>query len=101
MGMSVAIGVGASGQEVTAGIAAAAVLGVAIAAALWWAYFDVVALVAERRLTARQTAAQVLWLALGIVLVTLVSRLAHGGAGRDHHGHDHASVTAQPSRAAR
>jgi low temperature requirement protein LtrA len=50
----VAIGVGASAQEVTAGIAAAAVLGVAIAAALWWAYFDVVALVAERRLAARQ-----------------------------------------------
>ncbi len=54
----------------------------------------------QRRLTARQTAAQILWLALGIVLVTLVSRFAHGGAGRDH-GHDHAPVTAEPSRAAR
>ena len=32
------------------GIVAAALLGVAVACALWWAYFDVVALVAERRL---------------------------------------------------
>jgi low temperature requirement protein LtrA len=30
---------------------AAAILGVAVAACLWWAYFDIVALVAERRLT--------------------------------------------------
>ena len=31
---------------------AAAVLGTVVAAALWWLYFDVVALVAERRLAA-------------------------------------------------
>jgi zinc and cadmium transporter len=31
----------------------------------------------QRRLGARETAAQVLWLALGIVLVSVVSRLAH------------------------
>jgi low temperature requirement protein LtrA len=48
----VAIGVGAT-EGLTLGIVAAAVLGIAIAAALWWAYFDVVALVAERRLHAR------------------------------------------------
>ena len=47
----VAIGVGAEG-EVDAGIVTAAVLGTVVAAALWWLYFDVVALVAERRLTA-------------------------------------------------
>ena len=46
----VAIGVGATGAAVDAGLVAAAVLGIAVAAALWWAYFDVVALVAERRL---------------------------------------------------
>ncbi|MDB5730294.1 MAG: family metal transporter [Variovorax sp.] len=40
----------------------------------------------QKRLPARQTAAQILWLALGIVLVTLVSRLAHGGAGHGHAG---------------
>jgi low temperature requirement protein LtrA len=45
----VAIGVGAS-AHLTAGIAAAAVLGIALAAALWWIYFDVVALVSARRL---------------------------------------------------
>jgi low temperature requirement protein LtrA len=46
----VAIGVGAEGLVVDAGVVAAAVLGVAVAFALWWLYFDVVALVAERRL---------------------------------------------------
>ena len=45
----VAIGVGA-GAELTWGIAGAAALGIAIAAALWWMYFDVVALVSARRL---------------------------------------------------
>ena len=46
----VAIGVGAHG-DVDAGVVAAAVLGIAIAGALWWLYFDIVALVAERRLS--------------------------------------------------
>jgi low temperature requirement protein LtrA len=45
----VAIGVG-SEIGVDAGVVTAAVLGVVIAAAIWWLYFDVVALVAERRL---------------------------------------------------
>ncbi len=45
----VAIGVGAE-AGLTAGVVVAAVLGVALAATLWWAYFDVVALVATRRL---------------------------------------------------
>jgi low temperature requirement protein LtrA len=45
----VAIGVGA-GAEMSWGIAGAAALGIAIAAALWWMYFDVVALVSARRL---------------------------------------------------
>ena len=47
----VAIGVGAEGLDVDAGVVAAATLGIAAAAALWWLYFDIVALVAERRLT--------------------------------------------------
>jgi len=47
----VAIGVGAEGIDVDAGVVVAALLGVAAAAALWWLYFDVVALVAERRLS--------------------------------------------------
>jgi low temperature requirement protein LtrA len=46
----VAIGVGAE-FGIDAGVVAAAVLGIVVAAALWWLYFDVVALVAERRLS--------------------------------------------------
>jgi low temperature requirement protein LtrA len=46
----VAIGVGAPGH-VDAGVVVAAALGIAVAGALWWLYFDIVALVAERRLT--------------------------------------------------
>jgi low temperature requirement protein LtrA len=45
----VAIGVGAS-HTLSLGIGAAAVLGVALTAAMWWTYFDVVAIVAGRRL---------------------------------------------------
>ena len=46
----VAIGVGAEADVDRRVIAAAAVVGIALAAAIWWAYFDVVALVAARRL---------------------------------------------------
>jgi low temperature requirement protein LtrA len=45
----VAIGVGAE-AHLTVGITAAAVLGIVLAAAMWWLYFDVVALVSTRRL---------------------------------------------------
>jgi low temperature requirement protein LtrA len=45
----VAIGAGAE-ASLTVGIAAAAVVGVLLSAALWWTYFDVVALVSARRL---------------------------------------------------
>jgi low temperature requirement protein LtrA len=45
----VAIGIGAR-PAIGAGVVAAAVLGVVIAAALWWAYFDVTAIIAGRRL---------------------------------------------------
>jgi low temperature requirement protein LtrA len=45
----VAIGIGAR-PTIGTGVVVAAVLGVVIAAALWWAYFDVVAIVAARRL---------------------------------------------------
>jgi low temperature requirement protein LtrA len=46
----VALGAGAEAR-LTAGIAAAAVVGILLSAALWWIYFDVVALVSARRLT--------------------------------------------------
>jgi low temperature requirement protein LtrA len=48
----VAIGAGIGG-ELDSGVIVAAVLGLIVACALWWAYFDVVALVAESRF--RQT----------------------------------------------
>ena len=53
----VALGVEAS-NLLDAGAITAALLGLAVAAALWWAYFDVVALVAERKLRATTGTAQ-------------------------------------------
>jgi low temperature requirement protein LtrA len=45
----VALGVGAEGLPLDAGLITGVLLGVTVAAALWWAYFDIVVLVAERR----------------------------------------------------
>jgi low temperature requirement protein LtrA len=45
----VALGIGAE-VGLSAGVIASAVLGIALASALWWIYFDVVALVTEQRL---------------------------------------------------
>jgi low temperature requirement protein LtrA len=45
----VAIGAGIAGVDLDAGLIVAAVFGVTLSAALWWAYFDVVAIAAERR----------------------------------------------------
>ncbi len=50
----VALGLGASELPLTAGPLLAATLGVVVVAGLWWAYFDVVALVAERKLHEQQ-----------------------------------------------
>jgi len=49
---------GAAGLDVGFGLIAAACFGLAISAALWWAYFDVVAIVAERKLKETTGAAQ-------------------------------------------
>lgn len=43
----------------------------------------------QRRLSARQTVSQVAWLVAGILLVTLVSRLAHSAAGHSHSHDEH------------
>jgi low temperature requirement protein LtrA len=45
----VAIGAGIAGVELDAGLVVAAVFGVVLAAALWWAYFDLTAVVSEER----------------------------------------------------
>src|ERR687893_296037 len=88
----VAVGVGASGLELGAGVVVAAVLGVALAAALWWAYFDLFVLVAERRLSEAKGAERArlardaypylhLPMVAGIILVALgiKTTLAHVG----------------------
>ena len=46
----VAIGVGAAGVPFTPGIVSAGGLGIVVIAALWWAYFDVFAVLAQRQL---------------------------------------------------
>ena len=85
----VALGLGASGVELGAGEVTAAVLGVVIAACLWWTYFDVVAVVAERTLRQATGIAQVklardsysylhLPMIAGIVLVALGVKKALG-----------------------
>jgi low temperature requirement protein LtrA len=55
----VSIGVGAAGLPLDAELILAALLGIAVCGALWWAYFDVVALVAERRFSAAEPREQV------------------------------------------
>jgi low temperature requirement protein LtrA len=44
------VALGAADTDLTVGVYAAAVLGIALASAVWWIYFDVVALVTEQRL---------------------------------------------------
>jgi len=88
----VATGLGASETTLTLGVVAAATFGIVIAAALWWAYFDVVAIVAERRLKEAPHAEQVsmardsysyihLLLIAGIVLLALGMKKTIGDIG--------------------
>ncbi len=93
----VAIGVGASGA-LDLGIGAAAVLGVFLAAALWWTYFDVVALVSAKRLAkaeagrvqnelARDSYSYIhLLMVAGIVLMAFGMKVTIGH--HDEHLHD-------------
>ena len=78
----VAVGVTAAGEPLTTAVVTAATLSVAIVASMWWLYFDVVALAAERKLHAlsgRDQAAMArdsysylhLFMVWGIVLVAL------------------------------
>ena len=88
----VAIGAGVTG-DLTLGVVSAAVLGVTLAAMMWWAYFDVVALVASRRLasiedrleqneTARDSYSYLhLPMVAGIVLVALGLKKTIGDVG--------------------
>jgi len=87
----VAIGAGLQG-EIDAGVVGAALLGLVLACALWWAYFDVVALVSERHfrdargerllLLARDSYSYLhLPIIAGIVLVALGVKKAIGHVG--------------------
>ncbi|MET0926188.1 MAG: low temperature requirement protein A, partial [Solirubrobacterales bacterium] len=78
----VATGSGLDATGLTAGVVTTAVAGLVIAAAQWWAYFDVVALVAGRRFAVAESGAQArlardsygvlhLLLIAGVVLVAL------------------------------
>jgi len=92
----VAIGVGAS-HELTLGISTAAVLGVALTAAMWWIYFDIVAIVSARRLAeaeagkvqnemARDSYSYLhLIMVAGIVLAALGLKTTIGHFGDDLH----------------
>lgn len=78
----VALGVSAAGESLSAGVVVAATLGVVVVSAMWWMYFDVVSIVAERRLESLSGPAQAamardsysylhLFMVFGIVLVAL------------------------------
>ena len=54
----VALGVGAAGQPVDSGVIAASILGMVVAAAIWWAYFDWFDAAAERRLAREEGVAR-------------------------------------------
>jgi low temperature requirement protein LtrA len=54
----IAIGVGAAGLPLDAGVIAAALLGITVAACLWWSYFDWVVYVAQARLAEATGAAR-------------------------------------------
>jgi low temperature requirement protein LtrA len=54
----VALGVSAAGEELTAGVITAAALGVVVVSAMWWLYFDVVAVAAEHMLASLSGRAQ-------------------------------------------
>jgi low temperature requirement protein LtrA len=54
----VALGVGAAGTPLSAGAITTAVVGMTIATALWWTYFDWVAIVVEQQLRQAMGAAQ-------------------------------------------
>lgn len=94
----VAIGVGAAGLPMTWPLLTAVLLGLTVTAALWWAYFDVVAPVAERVLVRARGAERARLgrdsytylhfpMVVGIVLLAVGLKKVIGYvADADHHG---------------
>ena len=94
----VAIGVGVGGLPISWPILAAAALGLAVSAALWWAYFDVSALLAGQALAAEAAALRPrlardaysylhLPMIAGIVLLALGLKKVLEYVGDAHHHH--------------
>lgn len=54
----IALGVAAAGSSLTAGVVAAAILGIGVTAALWWSYFDVYSVLAQQQLSETSGAAR-------------------------------------------
>jgi low temperature requirement protein LtrA len=92
----VALGVGAAGLPVDLSLVAVAVIGLTLAAGMWWAYFDIDALVAERKLREAVGRAQVAMardsysylhfpVVAGIVLVALGIKKTIGHVGDPLH----------------
>jgi low temperature requirement protein LtrA len=54
----VAIGIGSRGVSLTPGVVSAVLLGIGVVAALWWAYFDVVAVLSRHQLAETTGAAR-------------------------------------------
>jgi low temperature requirement protein LtrA len=54
----VAIGVGSRGEALTPGVVTAAVLGMVVLCALWWTYFDVIAVLSQQQLSEATGAAR-------------------------------------------
>jgi low temperature requirement protein LtrA len=93
----VAIGVGVAHLPISWPIVAGSVLGLVVSGALWWAYFDVTALVAERALVASEGETQIrlarggytflhLPMVAGIVLMSLGLKKVLGYVGGEE-GH--------------
>jgi low temperature requirement protein LtrA len=94
----VSIGVGVATLPISWAIVVASCLGIAVAGALWWLYFDVVAIAAERRFASSTGAARIgiardsytflhLPMVAGIILVSLGLKKVLGYAG-DPQAHD-------------
>jgi low temperature requirement protein LtrA len=93
----VSIGIGVAALPVSLPIIAACVLGLAVTGALWWAYFDVTALLAERALSASRGAHRIalarggytflhLPMVVGVIMMSLGLKKVLGYVGGDE-GH--------------
>jgi low temperature requirement protein LtrA len=93
----VSIGIGVAALPVSLPIVVASVLGLAVAGALWWAYFDVTALLAERALAAARGSRQIalarggysflhLPMVVGVIMMALGLKKVLGYVGGDE-GH--------------